>query len=118
MRLDTLTRRTALAATVAAMVGMSALAPTTALSAQGDAKGKTVEYITFGLQYEYQVAMVEGMKKRAEEAGIVLNVIDCKGDPNNQVGAASDRQARAVRRSRTRHGHRARRHAAGARPHP
>jgi ribose transport system substrate-binding protein len=90
MRLDTLTRRTLIAATVAAIVSMSALAPTTAFSAEGDAKGKTVQYITFGLQYEYQVAMVEGMKKRAEEAGIVLNVIDGKGDPNNQVTQALD----------------------------
>jgi ribose transport system substrate-binding protein len=60
------------------------------LAAEGDARGKTVEYITFGLQYEYQVAMVEGMKKRAEEAGIVLNVIDGKGDPNLQVTQALD----------------------------
>ncbi len=59
-------------------------------AATGDAKGKTVEYITFGLQYEYQVAMVEGMKKRAEEAGLVLNVIDGKGDPNMQVTQALD----------------------------
>jgi ribose transport system substrate-binding protein len=59
-------------------------------AAEGDAKGKTVEYITFGLQYEYQVAMVEGMKKRAEEAGLVLNVIDGKGDPNLQVTQVLD----------------------------
>lgn len=90
MRLETLTRRRMLAGTVAAIVGISALAPITAFSAEGDAKGKTVQYITFGLQYEYQVAMVEGMKKRAEEAGIVLNVIDGKGDPNNQVTQALD----------------------------
>jgi ribose transport system substrate-binding protein len=90
MRLETLTRRRMLAGTVAAIVGISALAPITAFSAEGDAKGKTVQYITFGLQYEYQVAMVEGMKKRSEEAGIVLNVIDGKGDPNNQVTQALD----------------------------
>ncbi|WP_457935455.1 sugar ABC transporter substrate-binding protein [Mesorhizobium sp. 10J20-29] len=89
MTLNTLSRRMLLVATVAATVGSTALS-STAFSAEGDAKGKTVEYITFGLQFEYQVAMVEGMKKRAEEAGIVLNVIDGKGDPNNQVTQALD----------------------------
>jgi len=89
MRLNTITRRTLVAATIVALVGTSALTGI-ASSAEGDAKGKTVEYITFGLQFEYQVAMVEGMKKRAEEAGIVLNVIDGKGDPNNQVTQALD----------------------------
>lgn len=59
-------------------------------AAEGDAAGKTVEYITFGLQFEYQVAMVEGIKQRAEEAGIVLNVIDGKGDPNLQVTQVLD----------------------------
>jgi ribose transport system substrate-binding protein len=54
------------------------------------AKGKTVEYITFGLQFEYQVAMVNGIKKKAEEAGVVLHVIDGKGDPNLQVTAVLD----------------------------
>jgi ribose transport system substrate-binding protein len=36
-----------------------------ARGAEGSAKGKTVGYITFGLQFEYQVAMVEGIKKKA-----------------------------------------------------
>jgi len=89
MKLNSLSRRMLLVATVAATVGSTAMT-SVALSAEGDAKGKTVEYITFGLQFEYQVAMVEGMKKRAEEAGIVLNVIDGKGDPNNQVTQALD----------------------------
>jgi ribose transport system substrate-binding protein len=90
MKLDKTTRRTVLVATVATILGISALGTTMAFSAEGDAKGKKVEYITFGLQYEYQVAMVEGMKKRAAEAGIELNVIDGKGDPNNQVTQALD----------------------------
>ena len=59
-------------------------------AAEGDAKGKPVEYITFGLQFEYQVAMVEGVKKRAKEAGIILNVIDGKGDSNLQVTQVLD----------------------------
>jgi len=71
----------------ATMVGASVIA---AGAAEGDAKGKTVEYITFGLQFEYQVAMVEGVKKRAAEAGINLNVIDGKGDPNLQVTQVLD----------------------------
>lgn len=75
-----------------AVAGAAFLAAGTAglSAAEGDAKGKNVEYITFGLQFEYQVAMVEGMKKRAEEAGINLNVIDGKGDPNLQVTQALD----------------------------
>ena len=89
MKLRALTRRMVLSGTAATLLGLTGLgAP--AFAAEGDAKGKTVEYITFGLQYEYQVAMVEGMKKRAEEAGIILNVIDGKGDPNLQVTQALD----------------------------
>ena len=89
MKLRALTRRMVLSATATTLLGLTSLvAP--AFAGEGDAKGKTVEYITFGLQYEYQVAMVEGMKKRAEEAGIILNVIDGKGDPNLQVTQALD----------------------------
>ncbi len=61
----------------------------TALAADG-AKGKTVEYITFGLQFEYQVALVDGIKKKAAEAGVTLHVIDGKGDPNLQVTEVLD----------------------------
>ncbi|MBW7922820.1 MAG: sugar ABC transporter substrate-binding protein [Rubellimicrobium sp.] len=54
--------------------------------AQGTgAQGKSVQYITFGLQFEYQVALVEGIKQKGEDAGLVINVIDGKGDPNLQV---------------------------------
>ena len=49
-------------------------------AAQGDAKGKTVEYITFGLQFEYQVAMVDGVKKSAAEAA--LFAVQCKYECN------------------------------------
>lgn len=89
MKTFEITRRALLASTVALVVSVNGFVAG-AHGAEGDAKGKTVEYITFGLQYEYQVAMVEGMKKRAEEAGIVLNVIDGKGDPNLQVTQALD----------------------------
>lgn len=74
----------------AGLVALATLSPRLVRAATGDAKGKTVEYITFGLQYEYQVAMVDGMKRRAEEAGLILNVIDGKGDPNLQVTQALD----------------------------
>lgn len=78
----------------AALVGATMLATTLAgpggQAAEGDAKGKTVEYITFGLQFEYQVAMVEGIKKKAADAGLILNVIDGKGDPNLQVTQVLD----------------------------
>lgn len=84
MRSLLITRRMLLA--TAAAVAMGA----TATDAIAEAKGKTVEYITFGLQFEYQVAMVEGVKKRAAEAGITLNVIDGKGDPNLQVTQVLD----------------------------
>jgi ribose transport system substrate-binding protein len=58
--------------------------------AEGSAKGKTVGYITFGLQFEYQVAMVEGIKKKAAEAGLILRIVDGKGDPNLQVTEVLD----------------------------
>ncbi len=53
--------------------------------ARAATEGKRMEYITFGLQYEFQVSLVDGIKKRAAEAGIELNVIDGKGDPNLQI---------------------------------
>src|SRR6202011_3155963 len=58
--------------------------------AEGSAKGKTVGYITVGLQFDYQVAMVEGIKKKAAEAGLVLRIVDGKGDPNLQVTEVLD----------------------------
>lgn len=92
MKSTTFTRRNVLS--ISATAAIAALFSGTVTiglhAAEGDAKGKTVEYITFGLQYEYQVAMVEGVKKRAAEAGIILNVIDGKGDPNLQVTQVLD----------------------------
>jgi ribose transport system substrate-binding protein len=42
--------------------------PSAAVSAEASAKGKKVGYITFGLQFEYQVAMVAGIQKKADAA--------------------------------------------------
>jgi ribose transport system substrate-binding protein len=92
MKATTYTRRHLLSMGGATALGAAFFSASTTklFAAEGDAKGKTVEYITFGLQYEYQVAMVEGVKKRAAEAGIILNVIDGKGDPNLQVTQVLD----------------------------
>ena len=92
MKYTSYTRRHLLAMGTAAALGAAFFTASTSglRAAEGDAKGKTVEYITFGLQYEYQVAMVEGVKNRAVEAGITLNVIDGKGDPNLQVTQVLD----------------------------
>jgi ribose transport system substrate-binding protein len=72
--------------------------PAVARGAEGGAKGKTVGYITFGLQFEYQIAMVDGIKKKAGEAGLVMQIVDGKGDPNLQVTEVLD----AVSRNRAR----------------
>lgn len=66
------------------------LSPDQLFAAAGDGKGKTVEYITFGLQFEYQVALVDGIKAAADKAGVKLNIIDGKGDPNLQVTQVLD----------------------------
>ena len=83
------TRRTAALAIAAATV-MSLSGGSAPALAAGGPKGKTVEYIAFGLQFEYQVALVNGIKKRAADAGVVLHVIDGKGDPNLQVTQVLD----------------------------
>jgi ribose transport system substrate-binding protein len=83
------TRRAA-AVSAAAILAASALAVSAPARADTGAKGKTVEYIAFGLQFEYQVALVNGIKKRAADADVVLHVIDGKGDPNLQVTQVLD----------------------------
>jgi len=89
MRLNAITRRmTTFGA--AAVIGLAAFGAGGSAQAQSAAKGKTVEYITFGLQFEYQVALVNGIKKRAADAGVVPHVIDGKGDPNLQVTEVLD----------------------------
>ena len=74
----------------AVVVGAVFGIPGLALSAENGAKGKSVGYVTFGLQFEYQVAMVEGIKKKAAEAGLNLTIVDGKGDPNLQVTEVLD----------------------------
>jgi ribose transport system substrate-binding protein len=64
--------------------------PAVVRGAEGGAKGRTVGYITFGLQFEYQVALVEGIKKKAAGAGLVMQIVDGKGDPNLQVTEVLD----------------------------
>jgi ribose transport system substrate-binding protein len=64
--------------------------PTVARGAEGGAKGKTVAYVAFGLQFEYIVAMMDGVQKKAAEAGLILQTVDSKGDPNLQVTQVLD----------------------------
>jgi ribose transport system substrate-binding protein len=67
--------------------------PVGAGSAERGARGKTVLYLTFGidfnytggLEFEYQTAILEGIKKRAAEAGLVMQVFGCKGYPQLQL---------------------------------
>ena len=82
------TRRAVTVGSAALMAG--ALTLSSPAFAENGVKGKTVEYIAFGLQFEYQVALVNGIKKRAADAGVVLHVIDGKGDPNLQVTQVLD----------------------------
>src|ERR1700724_4317297 len=70
--------------------GAAFAVPRTAMGAESGARGKTVGYITFGQQFEYQVAMVDGIKKKAAEAGLVMQIVDGKGDPNLQVTEVLD----------------------------
>jgi ribose transport system substrate-binding protein len=88
-----LTRRASVSVGIALAIiifGGAIGVPRVAMSAQSGARGKRVGYITFGLQFEYQVAMVEGIKQKASAAGINLNVVDGKGDPNLQVTQVLD----------------------------
>ena len=89
MEFHDMTRR-AITLSLAAIICFGAFSFAHSAQAQSAAKGKTVEYIAFGLQFEYQVALVNGIKKRAADAGVVLHVIDGKGDPNLQVTQVLD----------------------------
>ena len=48
-------------------------------------KGKNLAYIAFGLQYEYQVTLVNRVKELAAEKGVNISVYDGKGDPSTQT---------------------------------
>ncbi len=52
--------------------------------------GKRVAYVAFGLQFEFQVALVASVRKQAANLGIRLQVIDGKGDPNLQTTQVLD----------------------------
>jgi len=72
------------------IAGATLLGATLPLPLFAQAAGKRIEYITFGLQYEFQVSLVDGIVKRAKEAGIDINVLDGKGDPNLQITQVLD----------------------------
>lgn len=62
-------------------------------SAEPGARGNRVSYLTFGidfnytngLEFEYQTTLLEAIKKKAAEAGLVMQVFGCKGDPQLQL---------------------------------
>jgi ribose transport system substrate-binding protein len=56
-----------------------------ALAQDGVLKGKNLAYIAFGLQYEYQVTLVNRVKELAAEKGMNISVYDGKGDPSTQT---------------------------------
>ena len=82
-RLDKLSRRTF----IGSAIGMAMLvsAAGTAAAEDGVLKGKNLAYIAFGLQYEYQVTLVNRVKELAAEKGMNISVYDGKGDPSTQT---------------------------------
>jgi ribose transport system substrate-binding protein len=91
MKLNSLTRRAFLMGSVYPVLGVILFGvPGRVKGASTGARGKTVGYVTFGLQFEYQVAMVEGIKKKAAEAGLAMQIVDGKGDPDLQVTQVLD----------------------------
>ena len=85
MNFGTLNRRQ-----FAQLAGGTLLATQFPMPSFAQTQGKRMEYITFGLQYEFQVSLVAGIEKRAKEAGIDINIIDGKGDPNLQITQVLD----------------------------
>jgi ribose transport system substrate-binding protein len=77
------TRRSilAFAAGTAALVAV----PFAAQAEDSVLKGKNLAYIAFGLQYEYQVTLVNRVKELAAEKGMNISVYDGKGDPSTQT---------------------------------
>lgn len=74
-----------LAAGVAFMMTGALAAPGAARAEDSALKGKNLAYIAFGLQYEYQVTLVDHVKKLAAEKGMNISVYDGKGDPSTQT---------------------------------
>ena len=83
----TTTRRAflSLAAGTAALTMTSVGFGTAALAEDSVLKGKSLAYIAFGLQYEYQVTLVDHVKKLAAEKGMTISVYDGKGDASTQT---------------------------------
>ncbi|RJG41392.1 sugar ABC transporter substrate-binding protein [Mesorhizobium sp. DCY119] len=81
------TRRTFLAVAAGAAAFMTAGLgfSTTAFAEDSVLKGKSLAYIAFGLQYEYQVTLVDHVKKLAAEKGMTISVYDGKGDASTQT---------------------------------
>lgn len=82
--------RSACAAISSFVFGAVLAVPGVGVSAENSAHGKTVGYIAFGLQFEYQVALVDGIKRKASDAGLNMQIVDGKGDPNLQVTQVLD----------------------------
>ena len=98
MRKDGLTRRTFLMGSARLTLGVIIFGgaigvPIGARSAEPGAIGKTIQYLTFGIDFnytpgielEYQTAILQGVRKKAAEAGLVMRVFGCKGDPQLQL---------------------------------
>jgi ribose transport system substrate-binding protein len=81
------TRRTFLQLTAgAAATAAGGLAlPSFAFAEDSVLKGKNLAYIAFGLQYEYQVTLVNHVKQLAADKGMNISVYDGKGDPSTQT---------------------------------
>lgn len=73
----------ALGASALGTASLSAIAP--ARAAAGPLEGKRLSYIAFGLQYEYQVTLVNRVKELAAEKGMKISVLDGKGDASTQT---------------------------------
>ena len=63
-----------LAAGAAFMMTGALAVPGTTLAEDSVLKGKNLAYIAFGLQYEYQVTLVDHVKKLAAEKGMNISV--------------------------------------------
>jgi len=86
--LSMLRRRSLLAASSAFglwLAGALAGPGNTARAAAGPAAGKRVAYVAFGLQFEYQVALVNDIRNAAKQQALSLSIVDGKGDPNTQT---------------------------------
>jgi ribose transport system substrate-binding protein len=98
MRKNGLTHRTLLIGSALLSIGVIIFGgavgvPVRARSAEPGARGKTVRYLTFGIdfyhtpgrEFEYQTAMLEEIKNRAAATGLAVQVFGCKGAPQLQL---------------------------------